>query len=181
MSLMTRARLLRGSRHDNSADIRPPWAVDAVFSEKCDGCGDCITACGQNILRLNAARLPVVDFSEGPCTFCGDCETACKTGALVRTMDRTGPPKDQPWLVTAEVTDKCLALQGTPCIRCLEACEQDVISARPMMHGRTAVSIDAAGCTGCGACFAGCPVEAISLRVARGLEQPETKPVRISL
>ncbi|MHA1158843.1 MAG: ferredoxin-type protein NapF [Alphaproteobacteria bacterium] len=137
--------------------VRPPDAIaERDFLARCDGCGKCVEACPQHIVKLvdHAARL---DFSlgEGVCTFCQDCTTACPTGAL-----KAGHAEPRTWHAEL-IRPTCLSLQGTICRVCGDMCEAGAIQFRPLSAGREDVLIDIESCTGCGACSAGCPVSAI--------------------
>jgi ferredoxin-type protein NapF len=162
MAMISRAQFLRGEWRGNNPSPQPPWALaNGYFAAVCDGCGDCVEACPQHILKLSGRGLAEVDFTQGECTFCADCVAACPTGALSR--DGIAPP----WSLTARVSGRCLAMNGTSCIRCIESCASEAIVSRPALRGRVMLSIVDADCTGCGACFATCPVKAISIQAAQ--------------
>jgi len=163
MNTISRAQFLRGNWRGHKPELRPPWALqEELFVEACDGCGACVDDCPQHILHM-ARGLPQVDFSQGECTFCGDCSTACPRGALDRSAGFDSTDKQPPWSCLAMVTADCLAARGTSCVRCIESCAQEAIVARPALRGRLEIRIDDAACNGCGACVAGCPVNAIKI------------------
>jgi ferredoxin len=56
--------------------------VIVVDAAKCDGCGECVTACAVEAIQLVDGK-PVVD--DELCIECGACEAACPTGALEMT------------------------------------------------------------------------------------------------
>lgn len=158
---MTRSQFLRGNWTDNSTESHPPWALPAAaFAKSCNGCGDCVVACAENILKMSSRNLAIVDFSNGRCTFCGSCVSTCKTGAL--QAGETGDTR--PWRIHAEISGHCLAEQGISCVLCCERCEQDAIRSWPALRGRSRMETDKDSCTGCGACIAPCPVNAISMQ-----------------
>ena len=161
MAMISRAQFLRGDWRGDKPALHPPWAMAAGrFTAACDGCGDCVEACSQLILRLSARGLPRVDFTRGECTFCEDCVASCPTGALRKDGNR------RPWQLAARIADRCLAMNGTSCMRCIESCALDAIVSRPALRGRLKLSVTEAACSGCGACFAACPVKAISIQPA---------------
>jgi ferredoxin-type protein NapF len=173
MASISRAQFLRGNWRGTETEIHPPWAViPESFRAACDGCGECVTACQQNILALSVRGFPRVDFSTAECTFCGDCVSACPSGALSRK--NPGPP----WSIKARISNHCLAINGTSCVRCTEACEPEAILARPALGGRVNLSIDQDTCTGCGACVSTCPVKAISMQDATRSCQSNTHQER---
>jgi len=159
MNLISRAQFLCGDWRGRDPYLRPPWALNEPdFSDICDGCGDCATACETSIILISSRKLPELNFSNGGCTFCGRCIEACETGALQR--DHTS--MECPWLQRATINDICLAKRGIGCIRCIEECEYDAIISRPAVGGKAEMEIRSSICTGCGMCYATCPANAIS-------------------
>lgn len=162
MNSISRAQFLRGDWQGQKPDLRPPWSLaEPAFSDACDGCGKCVTACKENIVFMSFRKLPLLSFLDGGCTFCGECSAVCDTGAL----QRTPKPGELPWRLKAEISVSCLAKQGTSCVRCIEECEYDAIVARPALGGKTNLQIDASVCTGCGMCISTCPVDSIQLKL----------------
>lgn len=99
---------------------------------------------------------PAVDFTRGECTFCRACEGACAPRALV-AEGRVA------WSIQADVASACLALHGVHCQTCRDACPTSAIGF-PMRPGVPKPVIDGALCTGCGACVAPCPVDALRMQ-----------------
>lgn len=156
--IASRRAFLRGRFHSTVDEIRPPWAVSTPeFETCCTRCGDCIEACPQKILKTGDGGFPTVDFSAGECTFCAECVSACKPRALHREPDR------RPWSLKAMIGNGCLAPQGVECRVCGEICPESAIRFRPRPGGVAKPWFEADRCTGCGACFAPCPVRAIRL------------------
>lgn len=157
---LARRDLLRGriSRSAQPVGVRPPYALpEARFAALCDGCALCVPACPETVIRLDAARRPVLAFAHGECTFCDACVTACPTGALA-------PEGARPWTAKAEISGRCLAVGGVHCRGCGDVCPESAIRFVPRPDGRFLPAIDPAGCTGCGACVAPCPVDAVTVR-----------------
>ncbi|CCQ73120.1 ferredoxin-type protein NapF [Magnetospira sp. QH-2] len=146
------------------AVVRPPWAVsEDRFTDLCDRCGDCFSACDEGILIKGAAGFPEVNFQKGECTFCGDCVTACKPRALQRDEARA------PWDLTLQITDKCLSTRGVTCRVCGDQCDTRALRFRLVVGGHALPEIEQTACTGCGACIGPCPVKgAIALIPGQG-------------
>ncbi len=154
---ISRSSLLRGKWQPGSTPVRPPWArPDGRFYALCDGCGECLAACPEGIIRQGRGGIPEVDFREGACTLCGACAEACPTGALAEH----GP---RPFPGTARVASSCLAAQGVLCRLCEERCAPRAIRFRPARPGRAPPEVAAWSCTGCGACVHVCPAGAMTI------------------
>ena len=170
MRSISRAQFLRGDWSGKTTEIRPPWArPEPEFSDICNGCGDCVSACNQKIIVISSRRRARLDFSRGGCTFCGDCAAACEAGAFL-------PPRETgvaPWRQTAVIGDGCLSSQGTWCMSCSEHCEHDAIQAKPVPGGKMDMLVDPSACNGCGFCVSKCPVSQITLESGHNLEPIE--------
>jgi len=138
--------------------IRPPWALgEDAFQHACTRCGDCIETCPEKILiREGVNGYPRIDFKRGECTFCSDCVKACPTTALHRTQALA-------WMIKAHVGDACLAAQQVICTTCAEQCEAGAIHFIPLAGAVSQPQINTHACTGCGACIAPCPTQAIEV------------------
>jgi ferredoxin-type protein NapF len=148
----------RSRRIEGDDAIRPPWAINrSMFEQKCTGCGECVSACPEQILKTDARKLAQVDFSVGECTFCGDCVSVCKDAALVRT------DLNVPWSLNVSIDGKCLPFSGVECRICEDQCEPRALRFRLTAGGVSIPQFDDTLCTGCGACVAPCPVDAISI------------------
>lgn len=165
--VVTRRDLFFGRTKSMNLDgvIRPPWAVvGSQFKEKCTGCGECVSACPENIIEIDTDHLPKVEFSKGECTFCEDCVAVCKDAALI--IAGSG----NPWELDVSITQKCLAYAAVECRICEDQCEPRAIRFRLTAGGVSSPQLDNVSCTGCGACMAPCPVEAISILPKATLE-----------
>lgn len=156
---VSRRHFLTARRPSAPPPFRPPWALaEAAFAAACTRCGDCVAACPSRLLRSGDGGYPVADFTPSraaACDFCGACRAACATGALAAA---------QPWTLRAEVGSACLTHAGVVCRTCGESCPSGAIAFPPRLGGVARPLVDAA-CTGCAACLADCPSQA--LRIVR--------------
>lgn len=152
-----------GGRSRQPSPFRPPWSqTEDRFTERCTRCDACITACPEGLLRKGGGGFPEADFSTSGCSFCGACAEACQTGAIqLDALMRD----EAPWHFTIAFNRNCLTAQEVVCRTCAEACDTAAIRFHPRIGGVSRPIIDAARCTGCGACLAPCPTAAIE-RVA---------------
>ena len=155
--VLSRRDLFKMRRQDAPLTLEalPPAAVSGeIFLKTCDGCGDCVSACQENILHIEAARARV-DFARGECTFCGDCVAACKPGALSAAALAS-------WAGRPVVAASCIGRAGVICRACGDACAASAIRFAIGVAGAPP-NIDLSACNGCGACVAPCPVGALSI------------------
>jgi ferredoxin-type protein NapF len=150
---LSRRDFLRGGRHDAVVRIRPPGAAERALAA-CTGCGACVERCPAGIVGL-VDGLPALDFTAGECTFCGLCAQSCPepvfAGVVPDRFDHV-----------AAISASCLPLRGVDCQACRDACPTAAIRFRPVRGGPFVPALDAAACTGCGACIAVCPVGAVA-------------------
>jgi len=140
------------------AENRPPWALDeALFTEQCTRCNDCLPACPEHIIVSGDGGFPTIDFKRGECTFCADCVTACKPRALVPSEDQAA------WSIRALIGPACLPMHGVECRVCGDFCDARAIRFTPRLGGNPLPQVNLEQCTGCGACLAPCPVAAITM------------------
>ena len=147
-----RRAFLRG-RFVAAPAMRPFGALpDMAFEDACTRCGDCARACAEGIIVQDDEGFPIINPHRGECTFCQDCTAACETGALVA---------DRPWPWRAGIGADCLSLKGVQCRACQDHCPTRAIRFRLKPGGRSEPQLELEDCTGCGACAAPCPVNAI--------------------
>jgi ferredoxin-type protein NapF len=162
---ISRRQFLRADFRAQRTRLRPPWALrEDAFVEHCTRCGDCVRACPQAILEVDAAGFPAVNFAQAACTFCAACVGACVSGAL------TSPPllsqeSFPPWPAKALIMDRCLTQSGVFCEVCRDRCATRAILFRPAAGKVPGPHINVLDCNGCGACVGACPAGAI--RVTR--------------
>lgn len=157
MASIARRDLFRGRFQKAQQRARPPYAVpEADFTDLCNGCPDCAVACEENMIRIDANALPVMQFGQAECTFCGECVKACPTGAL-------DAAKARPWPYVASIKKGCLALNGIVCRTCGDVCDEEAIHFTLMTGGRALPEVDEENCTGCGACASTCPNKSIGM------------------
>ncbi len=153
-----RTNLFNGRSGISPNPIRPPWAIpETNFDEVCTSCGDCISACPQQIISFGRGKLPVVSLANAECTFCEECVNHCKAGSLNKAS------RSEPWSHKAQISRSCISFQGVTCRICGDACEQGAIRFTWQTGGLSFPELKSASCNGCGACIAPCPSRAIQL------------------
>jgi ferredoxin-type protein NapF len=153
---ISRTQFLRGDFRGERRAVRPPWALEEwLFAERCDRCGQCISACPQGLLSAGRGGFPKVDFQRGECTFCRACLDSCTRGAL-RAYEG-----EAPWQLRAGIGSGCLTHHGVICRSCGEQCDARAIRFRPTAGRVAPPEVSTALCNGCGACVAPCPAAAI--------------------
>jgi ferredoxin-type protein NapF len=69
-----------------------------------------------------------------------------------------------PWSLRAAIGERCLAAKQIECRICGDYCLAGAIRFVPRVGGVSLPVVDTARCTGCAACFAPCPTQAIRIR-----------------
>jgi ferredoxin-type protein NapF len=154
---LSRRNFLTGRRTDEVLPLRPPWTTPESIAGACTACGGCIAACPQSILTPGSDGRPVLSFAERECTFCGRCADACAEPVFGETA---GPA----FTHVAAIGEACFASGGIHCQTCGDACPEAAIRFRPRVGGPPLPEIDAATCSGCGACLAVCPADAVTVQ-----------------
>lgn len=140
--------------------LLPPWARPlTAFARACTQCGECAKRCPTRIITA-AALLPTIDFARGECTFCGECVRACPEPAFDRGAYEA---KATPWNLVAAIGEACLARKSVVCRSCGDVCAAHAIRFPLDPGGVSSPRLDAAACTGCGACVGVCPTNAIAV------------------
>ena len=127
--------------------LRPPGALEeARFLESCTGCGDCVTACPHESIRILAGqKTPLIHPDETPCYLCADfpCIAACEPEAL----RPVGAVTDVAMGLAVVSQRLCTAGQG--CNACVAQCPTRAID---MDFSSMGIRVDEALCVGCGIC-----------------------------
>ena len=155
--MLSRRALLKANFKSYQQAVRLPWVRDELeFVDGCTRCGDCISACSENIIIKGDGGFPELSFIRGECIFCTDCVQSCNEDLFI-SLD------DNPWSLKAQVTDDCLSYKNVVCVICKEQCETLAISFIPRAGSVSPPVLDLEKCTGCGACVKPCPGQAIKL------------------
>ncbi|MBL0372942.1 ferredoxin-type protein NapF [Rhizobium sp. KVB221] len=153
-SVETRRSLLFGLGRARPSGPLPPGATRESIG-LCSGCGECAAGCPQRIIRMDNGA-PTVDFSLGECNFCGECGARCPEAVFVTAHAMRFDH-------VARIEDHCLALNSVDCQSCRDVCPEMAIRFVPARGKPFQPTLDAARCSGCGACLSVCPVQAIGL------------------
>ena len=168
-SNISRSQFLSGDFHGDNLPIRPPWSLgEEQFTALCTRCGECIKACPYHIIKEGRGKFPVIDFSISGCDFCRDCVDVCEPAAL----DPTGAVVTDPWTLKATILPNCLSLNAIVCRACGDACEERAISFKLELGGVARPLLNREICTGCGECFAVCPIKAVAVKPDKPRVQP---------
>ncbi len=165
---INRRQFFSGDLTGEKAPIRPPWALDeAAFIERCTACGECIATCPYDIIKEGSGKFPQIDFSLCGCDFCQRCMLVCKPGALHYDKEAD----TSPWDLKATILPSCLSLNAVICRSCGEACDERAIRFKLEVGGVARPLLDQNLCTGCGECFAVCPIRAVEISSIEPREQ----------
>lgn len=147
-------------RAGSNAVVRPPWLVNpSSITDDCTRCGHCIAACPEKILISGDGGFPEVDFNVGECTLCAQCTSDCEVGLF------SAAPHNplEAFGHRAKISESCLTLLGVMCRSCEDSCEPRAIRFTPTLAAVAKPQLNIDACTGCGACIAPCPENAISM------------------
>jgi len=153
--------LFKGHFAEQNSFQALPWlkSLDSL-SQTCTQCGECLRACPQNIIIKGDGGFPKVDFQLGECDFCYECAASCPESLFTEKQQN-------PWPNKAEIQSQCLTLHNVFCQSCRDHCPEDIINFKPTLGGISKPEIDSDVCTGCGACIAPCPANAIQIKILR--------------
>jgi len=141
----------------------------------CLGCGDCVSACQFDAIRMNPETgLPEVD--EEKCTACGACSKACPRGIIEIRLKGL---KNRRVVVLCNnkdkgaVTRKACAVGCIACQKCVKVCKFEAITVDANL-----ARIDAEKCKLCRKCEDECPQNAIHAFNFPPKKSPAPNPVR---
>lgn len=118
---------------------------------ECTRCGDCVWACPEGVLGLADDGVVLLP-DRGECTFCGTCAEVCEEPVFAVDLSMSH---------TFVISNDCLVQAGITCMSCRDACPEEAISMQPRIGGPFLPVLNQSACTGCGACVAPCPADAI--------------------
>lgn len=151
---ISRRTFLAGGNQQPVARIVPPGVMEGGLAS-CTGCGACVDACPTEIIVMVAGK-PSLDFMAGECLLCGECAKACPEPVFDRAVEPV-------FSHVVAISDACLARNGVSCMTCRDACGEAAIIFRPRIGGPFLPELRESACTGCGACVAPCPSQAIAI------------------
>lgn len=171
---VTRALAPRAATGETGPVPLPPGADLARLRARCTACGLCVARCPKKVIApagfaefgVLGFMLPKMDFARGFCDpDCTRCGEVCPSGAI-RLLDVAAK---KTWKIGVAAFDRkaCLTCaEGLDCGLCERRCPRKAISLKEEMGGKDGKQkvsvpvVDAAACTGCGACEHYCPVGA---------------------
>lgn len=134
----------------------PPWVRSDALS-KCSTCGDCATACPEDIISMSRSGYPSVDFTQTGCTFCGACAEACPE-------DVFGSQQEPAWDAQVSISEACLLKSGVSCQLCTDFCDAEALRFDLSIRPSGGLALQLQDCTGCGMCVGSCPTNAIAVQ-----------------
>ena len=157
---LQRRNFLRGKAGTSKQVTRLPWLINADrFTDQCTQCEKCIEACEENIIVKGDGGFPEINFALGECTFCGACAHHCPE-PLFNELEG-----QDPWHYKASINNKCLTFNDISCQSCQDSCEPFAIRFQFAIGKPATPDVNTNTCTGCGACVAICPSQAIEIKL----------------
>lgn len=153
-----RPRIVRYDGLMTCAAMHSTGAGETGCGFGCLGCGDCVSACSFDAIRMNPeTKLPEVD--DDKCTSCGACVKACPRNII--ELRKKGPKNRRVYVQCVNkdkgaVAKKSCAVACIGCGKCEKVCEFDAIKIENNLS-----YIDFAKCRLCTKCVDVCPTHAI--------------------
>ncbi len=174
------AYLLSQQAHANNNAIRPPGALEEKdFNAACIKCGQCVTDCPYDTLKLATVGesvpigTPYYTPRDVPCYMCKDipCTRACPTGALSPELSKIEDSKMGLAVIDME---NCISYLGLRCEICHRVCPVQNTAITIEHHPRKTSKhsmfipiVHSSDCTGCGVCEKACPTDEPAIKVVR--------------
>ncbi|KIC09462.1 ferredoxin [Leisingera sp. ANG-M1] len=152
----SRRAFLTGRVARPEPQFRPPWTDEDRVQAHCTSCNACVESCPEQIIEFDSRNRPRINFRGSECTFCEVCAEACPKPVF----DLLQP---SPWPVTVSIGDDCLLSAGISCQLCTDSCDPRALRMDLSVRPVGAIRIDPEACSGCGACLATCPNDAIAI------------------
>jgi len=136
----------------------------------CDFCEDCLNVCETSALK----KIPINNVTPGntKTNIKSDNSDNKEEESSESSLDlafnkETSDDKEAylpPWQIKANIDlTNCLSMNATICRSCGESCDDKAIKFDLKLGGIAEPVLNVEQCTGCGACFAVCPVQVITL------------------
>lgn len=157
-----------------TATIAPPgFGSKERFLARCIGCGQCVSACPSDTIRLapqqhslRHAICATVVYDGTFCLYdCVKCSAACPSGALTPLS----PKQKHNAIIGKAIIDigRCLMYtQGINCRRCAIRCPKHAIHIERDENGKRFPVLDFESCIGCGQCRYVCPATEKAIAVS---------------
>ncbi|MBC8212490.1 MAG: ferredoxin-type protein NapG [Gammaproteobacteria bacterium] len=172
------ASLLQKEARAMPSAMRPPGALDEKdFNAKCIKCGQCVTACPYDTLKLantsdqTPIGTPYFIARDIPCYMCPDipCMKACPTGALTPKLENI---EDARMGLAVIDIENCLSWLGLRCEICHRECpvKDSAITVehhprKLSKHAMFVPLVHSDACTGCGICEKACPTDEAAIKI----------------
>ena len=154
----SKRNFLRGRKPLPTPKFRLPWITsEQHFINDCTQCGDCISACPEQIIVKGDDGFPTIDFAKGECTFCEDCISSCKEPLFISERSAKA------WPSHFNIKDNCLAKNDVFCQSCRDVCDSRAITFSYANGPIPTPVIEQSNCNSCGACISTCPTDSTEL------------------
>jgi ferredoxin len=177
--------------------VSPPGSQSIVrFNSICTGCGLCVSACPNKVLRPAMKEYgwvgfmqPHLDFSVSQCSInCTTCGNVCPTGAIKPVTHEEKATLQMGKAIF--VKENCIVFTDeTNCGACSEHCPTKAVDMVPYKGNLVIPQVNPDICIGCGACEHPCPLpddykaiyiegNAVHLKAQKPVEEKATQSVQ---